>query len=176
MKKGKSSLECDYQTATKSILSELSHYQFIDSQIKSVSNQLRAYCRKHYKKQYYLLRSVPGIGALVACGILTELGDLKRFKNFKQLASYVGLCPSIHQSGDTYKSTGLSIRGNRIMKSYFVEASWIALRYDPVIQAYWRSHQGKEPKKILIKIARKLLSRTYAVIKTETPYQVGVIV
>ena len=169
-------LECDYQTATKSILSELAHYQFIDSQIKSVSNQLRAYCRKHYKKQYYLLRSVPGIGALVACGILTELGDLKRFKNFKQLASYVGLCPSIHQSGDTYKSTRLSIRGNRIIRSYFVEASWIALRYDPVMQAYWRSHQGKEPKKILIKIARKLLSRTYAVIKTETPYQVGVIV
>ena len=112
---------------------------------------------------------------MVACGILTELGDLKRFKNFKQLASYVGLCPSIHQSGDTYKSTGLSIRGNRIMRSYFVEASWIALRYDPVMQAYWRAHQGKESKKILTKIARKLLSRTYAVIKTETPYQVGVI-
>ena len=169
------SQSCVYETATSTIQSELTQYQFIDQQIKQVSNQLRAYCRKHYKMDYFLLRSVPGIGKLVACGILSELGDLQRFKNFKQLASYVGLCPSIYQSGDTYRSKGLSIRGNRIMRSYFVEASWVALRHDPILQTYWRTHAGKEPKKILIKVARKLLSRTYAVIKTQTPYQIGVI-
>ena len=169
------SQKCAYETATLTLQSALIQYQFIDQQIKQVSNQLRAYCRKHYKKDYYLLRSVPGIGKLVACGILSEMGDLRRFKNFKQLASYVGLCPGIYQSGDTYRSTGLSIRGNRTIRSYFVEASWIALRHDPVLQAYWRTHAGKEPKKILIKVARKLLSRTYAVIKTQTPYQAGVV-
>lgn len=166
---------CSYDTATSTIQSQLAQYQFVDGQIKQVSNKLRAYCRKHYKEDYYLLRSVPGIGPLVACGILSELGDLRRFTNFKQLASYVGLCPGVYQSGDNYKSTGLSIRGNRIMRSYFVEASWIALRHDPVIQAYWRTHQGKDPKKILIKVARKLLSRTLAVIKQKTPYEIGVI-
>lgn len=166
---------CTYATATHTLASELEQYKFIDAQIKAVSNRLRAYCRKHYKEDYYLLRSVPGIGKLVACGILSELGDLRRFSNFKQLASYVGLCPGIYQSGDNYRSTGLSIRGNRIMRSYFVEASWIALRHDPVMQSYWRGHTGKEPKKILIKVARKLLSRTYAVIKTGTPYQMGVV-
>ena len=166
---------CSYPTATSSIQSQLSQYKFIDHQIKEVSNQLRAYCRKHYKKDYFLLRSIPGIGKLVACSILSEIGNLRRFKNFKQLASYVGLCPGMHQSGDNHKNMGLSTRGNRILRSYFVEASWIALRYDPVLQKYWRTHAGKEPKKILIKVARKLLSRTYAVIKTETPYEIGVI-
>ena len=166
---------CQYDTATATLQSELAQYQFIDQQIKEVGKQLRAYCRKHYKEDYFLLRSVPGIGKLVACGILSEIGDLRRFKNFKQLASYVGLCPGVHQSGDNYRSTGLSIRGNRIMRSYFVEASWIAIRHDPVMQAYWRTHTGKDPKKILIKVARKLLSRTYAVIKAQTPYQAGVV-
>ena len=169
------SQSCQYSTATETLQSQLSQYVFIDQQIKQVSNQIRAYCRKHYKQDYFLLRSVPGIGKLVACGILSEIGDLRRFKNFKQLASYVGLCPGVHQSGDNYRSTGLSVRGNRIMRSYFVEASWIALRHDPVVQAYWRTHAGKEPKKILIKVARKLLSRTYAIIKTQTPYQAGVV-
>lgn len=167
--------KCDYTTGTLTLQSELCQYEFIDGQIKQVSNQLRAYCRKHYKTDYFLLRSVPGIGKLVACGILSEMGDLRRFKNFKQLASYVGLCPGVYQSGDNYRSTGLSIRGNRIMRSYFVEASWIALRHDPIMQTYWRTHAGKDPKRILIKVARKLLSRTYAVIKTETPYQMGVV-
>jgi len=167
--------KCTYATATVTLQSELEQYRFIDGQIKSVGNQLRAYCRKHYKEDYYLLRSVPGIGKLVACGILSELGDLRRFKNFKQLASYVGLCPGIYQSGDNYRTTGLSVRGNRIMRSYFVEASWIALRHDPVMQAYWRKHTGKDPKKILVKVARKLLGRTHAVIKTGIPYQTGVV-
>ena len=169
------SQSCTYDTATATIQSELGQYDFIDFQIKQLSNQLRAYCRKHHKEDYYLLRSVPGIGKIVACGIISEMGDLRRFKNFKELSSYVGLCPGIHQSGDNYRSTGLSMRGNRLMRSYFVEASWIALRCDPILQSYWRTHQGKEPKKILIKVARKLLSRTHAVIKTGIPYQAGVV-
>ncbi len=66
-------------------------------------------------------------------------------------------------------------RGNGIMRSYFVEASWQALRFDPVMQAYYRTHAGRDSKAILVKIARKLLSRTLAVIKTETPYTCGII-
>lgn len=158
-------------SATKKLISE---YEFFDKQIRETSNELRAYCRKNYKKDYNLLRSVPGIGGIVACGILCEIGDLRRF-NFKQLAGYVGLCPNMHQSGDNFKTQGMSFRANRIMRSYFVEASWQALRFDPVMQDYYRSHKGKESKKILIKVARKLLSRTLAVIKTETPYQIGVL-
>jgi hypothetical protein len=56
-----------------------------------------------------------------------------------------------------------------------VEASWQAIRTDPVMQTYYRKHLGKDTKKIVIKVARKLLSRTLAVIKTEIPYEIGVI-
>ncbi len=108
-------------------------------------------------------------------GILCELGDLRRFKNFKQLASYVGLIPSVYQSGDNLTTSGLTPRANRIMRSYLVEATWVALRFDPVMQEYYRSHQGKDVKRILVKVARKLLSCIHAIIKTETPYQIGVV-
>lgn len=158
-------------SATRRLIQE---YEFTDKQIRETSNELRAYCRKNYKKDYNLLRSVPGIGGIVACGILCEIGDLRRF-SFKDLAGYVGLCPNMHQSGDNFKTKGMSFRANRLMRTYFVEASWQALRFDPVMQDYFRSHKGKESKRILIKVARKLLSRTLAVIKTETPYEIGVI-
>ncbi|WP_344930969.1 transposase [Aquimarina addita] len=153
----------------------LEAYDFVDKQVRSVSVKLRAYCRKHYKKDYYLLRSVSGVGSIVTCGIISELGDLRRFKNFKQLASYVGLIPSVHQSGDHLTTAGLKPRANQLMQSYLVEATWQALRFDPVMQAYYRSHQGKDVKRILVKVARKLLSRIHAIIRTETPYQIGVI-
>lgn len=169
------SLSFDYTTMDYCLSTRLSSFEFVDKQIREVSTALRAYCRKHYKKDYYLLRSVPGVGGIVACGIICELGDLRRFKNFKQLASYVGLIPCMRQSGDTHTTTGLTPRANRLMRSYLVEATWQSLRYDPVMQGYYRSHSGKDVKRILVKVARKLLSRIHAVIRTEIPYQVGVV-
>lgn len=169
------SLEFNYSTGKESITSKMRSFRFIDKELREVSNRLRAYCRKHYKKDYYLLRSIPGIGGIVACGILAELGDLRRFNNLKHLAGYVGIAPGVHQSGSNYKTIGMNPRAHRLIRSYFVEASWQAIRRDPVMQNYYRKHLGKDTKKIVIKVARKLLSRTLAVIKTEIPYQIGVI-
>ena len=122
-----------------------------------------------------LLRSIPGIGGVAACGILCELGDLRRFNSVKHLASYVGLAPGMHQSGNNYKVMVITPRAHRLLRSYFVEASWQAIRADPVMQAYYRKHTGKNVKSIIIKVARKLLSRNLAVIKTEVPYTIGVL-
>ncbi len=168
-------IKTGFSSSEYSILSRLSQFEYIDAQIREVSNELRAYCRKHYKKDYQLLRSVPGIGGIVAYGILSELGDLRRFKNMKHLSGYVGLCPSVRQSGDTYQSTGMSIRSNRIMRSYFVEASWQAIRFDPVMQSYYRKHQDKDVKRIIVKVARKLLCGTRTVVLSGVEYQEGVI-
>ena len=164
-----------YPIAKASLESRMRHFRFIDEDLRLVSNQLRAYCRKHFKKDYYLLRSIPGIGGIVACGMICELGDLRRFKGIKHLAGYVGLAPGIHQSGANSKTMGIAPRAHRLMRSYFIEASWQAIRTDPVMQGYYRKHQGKNVKNIIVKVARKLLSRTLAVMKTEIPYTIGVI-
>ncbi|NMH89020.1 IS110 family RNA-guided transposase [Flavivirga algicola] len=161
----------EYPTARETLSSRLRSFRFIDQELRDISTKIRAYCRKHYKKDYYLLRSVPGIGGIVACGIISELGDLRRFRSIKHLAGYVGIAPGIHQSGDNQRHTGITMRAHRLMRSYFIEASWQAIRTDPVMQVYYR----KNVKTIIIEVARKLLSRTLAVIKTETPYTIGVV-
>jgi len=61
---------------------------------------LGAYCRRYHKKDYYVLKSVPGIGGLLAAAILAELGDLRRFNNEKQLSNCIGLVPGIDQSSE----------------------------------------------------------------------------
>ncbi|PNW65279.1 UNVERIFIED_CONTAM: Mobile element protein [Euhalothece sp. KZN 001] len=163
-------------TAEAALESRLNQYDFVEKELRCISNDLRAWCREHYKTDYNLLRSVPGIGPIVACGIISELGDLRRFKNFKQLAAYVGLIPGMSQSGDgKVHSRGINPRGNRIIRSYMVESTWQAIRFDPVMERYYRKHNGKDSKARLVKTARKLLSRTYAVVKTGIPYQAGVV-
>src|SRR4030095_16186525 len=47
----------------------------------------------------HVYRSVPGIGAVVARTLATELGDMTRFANERALFSYTGLTPSEYSSG-----------------------------------------------------------------------------
>ena len=168
-------LKFEYDTGTEVLRSRMRSFRFIDQEFRDVSTLLRRHTKTHFKHDYMLLRSIPGIGSIVASGILSELGDLRRFKNIKHLAGYVGLAPGIYQSGDTLRHTGVSMRAHRLIRSYFIEASWQAIRTDPVMQTYYRKHQGKNVKSIIVKVARKLLSRTLAVIKTGIPYEIGII-
>ena len=166
-------LEWEHPTAEAALDGQLEHYCFLDEQLRDVSTRTRAYCRRHHKKDYTLLRSVPGIGPLTAAAFLSEIGDIRRFNSFKQFASYIGLVPGIHQSGESFRTTGVTPRGHRLLRSHVVEGAWVAIRRDPTMQAYYRSHVGKNPKTILVKVARKLLSRMHAVIKTGRPYEIG---
>jgi len=111
------------QTIDKTMQSRMRSFRFIDEEIRGVSNELRKYCRTHYKQDYNLLRSVPGIGPIVSVAILSEVGDLNRFSNEKQLCSYVGLMPGIYESGGKLRAKGMTPRCNRLMRSYFIEAS-----------------------------------------------------
>ena len=168
-------LDLEHTNTERTFRSMLNQYHFIDKEIKELSNDIRRYCKKHHKEDYMLLRSVPGIAGLTAAYILSELGDLRTFTSFKKLASYVGFIPSMQQSGEGLYTGGSTPRANRHVRNMIVEASWQAVRKDPVMQNYYRSHAGKNSKAVIFKVGRKLLSKIHAVIKTETPYSVGVI-
>lgn len=168
-------LQMPFETGIEKINFLMKRFEFMHQELLTVSNQLRSYARKHYKKDYYLLMSVPGIGGIVAVSILAELGDIRNYRRIDDLASMVGLVPGIYSSGDTTIVKGITPRAKKLLRSYLIEASWQALRFDPALQQYYRSHYGKLPNKIIVKVAHKLLNRIHAVIKTETPYQIGVV-
>ena len=140
-----------------------------------ISNELRADVRKTCKKDYYLLRSVPGIGPLTAIALLAEVGDLRRFASASHLCSYVGLVPSIYSSSDTVINRGLTPRSKTLLRSYLVEAAWQAVRNDMELQGYYLSHKGKPANKRIVKVARKLLLRARAVVVSEVPYRKDIV-
>jgi transposase len=145
------------------------HQEYLD-----IANKLRSYYRQKEKELYYLLKSVPGIGGYLASVLLTELGDFSRFQNEQHLSSYVGLVPGKHKSGDSEKKLGVTPRCNALLRSYLIEAAWVAVRIDPEMQAYFRRHQGKNEKVVIVKIAHKLIKKIFAVVKRKQPYQVNV--
>lgn len=70
--------------------SKLRHLDFVRQEWLALNTELRKYVCTNYAEDYQLLMTIPGIGPTIAIGILAELGNIRRFKKFDQLASYVG--------------------------------------------------------------------------------------
>ena len=166
-------IEWQYIPASVTITSKLTILKTLHLEYLNSANVLRKYCREHFKKDYYLLKSIPGIGGFLASAVLAELGDIRRFANEKQFSSYIGMIPSIHNSGGSEKTTGVTPRCKTLLRSYLIEAAWVAIRRDPEMQRYYRSHLGNNIKNIIVKVAHKLVTRILSVVKTGVPYKIN---
>ncbi|MCB9085216.1 MAG: IS110 family transposase [Bdellovibrionaceae bacterium] len=79
-------------------------------------------------RDYQILRSVPGIGPIIALTILAEAGDLRRFHHEKQFLKFCGLDLSTQQSGLFRGRSSISKRGNARLRSALWIAATVALR------------------------------------------------
>lgn len=123
-----------------------------------------------------LVVTIPSIGLISAMTLLTEIGDIKRFKTIDQLCSYCGLTPLIHNSGETERTGGLSRRGNAFIKPILIECAWMAIRKDPALLLYYKQLLPRmNGNKAIIKVARKLLNRIRYVLVNQKEYVTGVI-
>jgi transposase len=77
---------------------------------------------------YQILRSVPGIGPIIALTVLAEAGDLCRFEHERQFLKFCGLDLSTAQSGAYRGRTQLSKRGNARLRSALWMAATVATR------------------------------------------------
>lgn len=164
------SLSWTHSTAATCMQSRLRLIETLHKEYLQIANELRAYCRKQHCKDYYLLKSIPGIGGYLAAAILAEMGDIRRFDNERQFSSAIGLVPGLHQSSDSEKTMGLTPRCKSLLRSYLIEAAWVAIRMDTEMQTYYRKHAGKNTKAVIVKVAHKMCRRILSVIKKEQPY------
>jgi transposase len=115
---------------------------------------------KPYLNRVAWLRSIKGVGLLTAMVVLTEVGDIKRFKDLDQLASYVGIVPGSKSSGDAEQVKHMAKRGNKHLRTALVLSAWMAVRNDSGMALYYENYKRRMiSQKAIIKIARKLLSR-----------------
>ncbi len=108
-----------------------------------------------------ILMSVPGIGFDLAVKILAEIGDINRFPSPKHLASYAGLAPTSRNSGGRVRYGRPTKKSNKRLRHYMFLAALAAVRSrSPVIKGWFTrlSDRGKHFKKVVVAIARKLLT------------------
>jgi transposase len=132
---------------------------------------------ERYKESTELLMTAPGIGMLTAIRLVLEWGDISRFERKEEFASFLGMVPSDYSSGEQERQGHITKQGNRDVRSWLVECSWIAIRKDPVLLDKFRrvlKNCGSK-KKAIVAVARKLALRLRRVLLTREPYIVGVV-
>jgi transposase len=130
-----------------------------------------------YKEGVELLKSAPGIGMLTAIRLVLEWGDVSRFGRKEEFASFLGLVPSDYSSGEQERQGHITKQGNRGPRSWLIECSWVAIRFDLVLLEKFRRvlRNCGSKKKAIVAVARKLALRLRAVLLSREPYVVGVI-
>ena len=118
-----------------------------------------------------LLMTQPGVGPNTALAFVLTIGDVRRFRRGKQVASYVGLIPHENSSGDRRRTGAISKQGNCMLRSLLVEAAQVAVRCDPGMRKQYlhRCHQ-KAKGVAKVAAARKLAVRLYWMLRTQTAY------
>ena len=113
-----------------------------------------------YKTACESLCELPGVGVLVAMTFLTEMGDLNRFENRRQVAAYLGLCPSSNESGQKNDRKGrITKQGPARLRKMLCQAAWVSInRSEKAGDDYRRIKQGQKSrsKKALVAMMRKL--------------------
>ena len=131
----------------------------------------------------HALRAYKGVKTLTAATIVAEVGDLRRFPSAQKFASFLGLTPSEHSSGDHRARGTITKAGNRRLRRMLIEAAWAYWRSPHVSRELearskgvtkevrdmsWKTQQrlhrrlralqmrGKSPKKALVAVAREL--------------------
>lgn len=126
---------------------------------------------ERYDKDYSLLRTVPGVGAVTAITVLLECGDLVDFSSADAFCAFVGLVPDSEQSANHDPDCNITQRRHKTLRYMLTECAWRAIRQDQYFSDLYAKYCKRMPKqKAIVKIANKLAKIIKFVLKNKMAY------
>ena len=98
----------------------------LDERIKTLENTLEALCAQNDDCQRLL--SIPGVGLLSATAMVASIGDIRAFKNGRELAAWLGLVPRQHSTGGKPTLLGISKRGDTYLRTLLIHGGRTVVR------------------------------------------------
>lgn len=154
------------------------HVRWLRDQVRGVDHDLRQAVRQSplWKRDDHLLRSVPGVGPVLATTILAELPELVVLGR-RPLAALVGVAPLNRDSG-TLRGQRRTAGGRGTVRRTLYMAALTATRCNPPIRSlYQRLREAGKPAKVaLVACMRKLLLILRAVLRSGQPWSAEIAV
>jgi transposase len=118
-----------------------------------------------------LLQTHPGIGLLTSLALRYTLEPVSRFSTTRRVTAYVGLDCVEEQSSERRRMGSISKQGSRLLRFLLNEAGQTAARRDPELQQFYkRLRQRRDKPKAKVAVARKLLVRSFIMLRDQIDY------
>ena len=129
--------------------------------------------RVQLRPQFRFLKTVPGIGEILALTIMLETGDIRRFPSVGNFASYCRCVDSRKISNRKKKGQGNTKNGNKYLAWAFVEAANFAIRYNSGIKSFYQRKKAKSKGVVALKaVAHKLCRASYYIMRDQVPFNI----
>jgi transposase len=121
-----------------------------------------------------LLKTVAGVGDVLAPTIRLETGEIGRFPSVGNYVSYCRSVGSQHLSNGKPKGKGNKKNGNPYLAWAYVEAAHFAIRYHAPVRRFYERKQARTHRVVALKaVAHKLARASYYVMRDQVPFQIG---
>jgi len=147
----------------------------LDERIAAVSSEIEALAKQDASCQR--LMSVPGIGPIISSAVVAAIGNGAGFKQGRDFAAWLGLIPRQESTGDRTILGKISKRGNKYVRTLFVQAAHVVLARRPstAMQGLWpwieRASKRLHRNMLAIALANKLARIAWAVLARGQAYQ-----
>ena len=151
-----------------SLDSLLRQLEFLEQEHQRLRLDMLSLSREdRYRDQCVELLKIAGVGLVTAMTFLTEIGDVKRFDNRRQVGAFAGLVPSSFESGERSDRKGRITRdGPYRLRSVLNQALWMHLKYNGEEREVYDRIAEKNPKrkkKAVVAGMRRLVIRMWHV-------------
>ncbi|MCE6993287.1 transposase [Saccharothrix sp. S26] len=163
--------ELDYPELADDIAIEARLALRLTEEIKELEDRIAALLTKADPDG--ILRSVPGVGPVLAAQILGRLGDPHRFTSLAAIRSFSGLVPKLDSSGQSARHGGPTKSGDACLREALFMAADQARRSDPSLAAKYHrlmTEAGKHHNSALCHVATTLLTRIAACLRRGKHY------
>jgi transposase len=160
--------EPDLALAVKANLSVMSS---ADQQVELLERTVTQ--RVKLRPQFSFLKSVPGIGEILALTIMLETGDIGRFSTVGNFASYCRCVSSQKISNGKKKGQGNTKNGNKYLAWAFVEAAHFAIQFNSKIKSFYQRKKAKTKIVVALKaVAHKLCRACYYIMRDRVAFDI----
>jgi transposase len=136
----------------------------IDCRLQPLDGELRRRVRVDARLQ--ALQAIYGVGPIVACHLLAEIGDARRFRRARQVVRLSGLDPVVLESGETKRRGRLAKAGPPLLRWALVEAAKHARRSQSPDHERWQRVCRRRGSKVAdLTIARTIAARAYQLLR-----------
>jgi len=163
----------DDPAAQKSIATDLTLIAHYDEVLRDLELTILRSAREHAPQQLHLLRTVPGIGIILALNILYEVGDIHRFDRVADFVSYCRLIRPDQTSAGKHVGFGPKKIGNAHLRWSFGEAAAGFPRKNPAGQRIVERLKRKYDKNAMNVLAHKLGRAVYYILKRNEAFDIN---